>query len=147
MDRKFVTFRLGEEHYGIPIESVERILPVQPLTKMPKSPKVVIGVFDLRGTTIAAIDARIRFDMPIVDTSNNFVVVNQDDERYAIRVDSVEGIINLTSDEIDSPDSVFSGATDALISGIGKKDDTLTVLLDPSALLPESVRGKLAKAA
>ncbi len=44
---KYVVFRLGDEKFGLPIESIERILPQQSVTSLPKSRKMFLGVFDL----------------------------------------------------------------------------------------------------
>ena len=60
-EKKFIVFLLANERYGIPIEAVERILPEQNPTPIPKSPEMFLGVFDLRGETIPAIDLRTRF--------------------------------------------------------------------------------------
>ena len=52
-ETKYVVFQLGAERYGLPIDSVERILPSQSVTKLPKTPKMMLGVFDMRGETIS----------------------------------------------------------------------------------------------
>lgn len=143
-ENKYVIFKLGNERYGLPIESVERILPTQPITKIPKTPKMLLGVFELRGNTIPTLDARMRFDMPESDDARNFVVVLTDEGRCALRVDLVDGILSFEENEIDDKTSLLEGRNDEILSGIGKQGDHLTVLLNPAHLVPKQIRTKLA---
>ena len=69
METKYVVFQLDKERFGVPIDAVERILPSQEVTRLPRTPKMMLGVFDLRGSTIPAVDARLRFDMKEADAS------------------------------------------------------------------------------
>ena len=59
---QFVIFRLGDEHYGLPILSVDEIVrrPDQ-LTRVPRAPAFVEGVMNLRGKIVPVIDQRQRF--------------------------------------------------------------------------------------
>lgn len=146
-ENKYVIFKLGNERYGLPIASVERILPVQRVTRIPKTPKMLIGVFELRGNTIPTIDARMRFDMPEATDARNFVVILTEEGRCALRVDLVDGILSFEDNEIDDNSSLVDDRNDAMLAGIGKRGEELTVLLDPMHLVPKGVKGKLPAAA
>ncbi len=143
-ENKYVVFKLGSERYGLPIASVERILPTQVVTKIPKTPKMLLGVFELRGSTIPTIDARLRFDMPEFEDAKNFVVVLTDEGRCALRVDIVDGILTYEDSEIDDKASLIDGRNDEMLSGIGKQGECLTVLLNPSHLIPKQLKAKIA---
>lgn len=142
-ENKYVIFRLGEEKYGIPIESVERILPDQSVTKLPRTPKMFLGVFEIRGETIPAIDARLRFDMEPTAVAKNFVVVMTGEGRCALRVDSVDGILNFDESEVDASPELFESKNDAFMQGVGKKGAELTVLIDPTYVVPSTLKSKL----
>jgi purine-binding chemotaxis protein CheW len=142
-ENKYVIFRLGEEKYGIPIESVERILPDQSVTKLPRTPKMFLGVFEIRGETIPAIDARLRFDMEPAAEAKNFVVVMTGEGRCALRVDSVDGILNFDESEVDDSPELFESKNDAFMHGVGKKGSELTVLIDPTHVVPSTLKSKL----
>lgn len=61
---KFLIFQLGEEHYGLPIESVEEVIRLPSnITRVPGAPAYVTGVVNLRGKAIPLIDQRKRFDI------------------------------------------------------------------------------------
>lgn len=146
-ENKYVIFKLGNERYGLPIASVERILPVQEVTRIPKTPKMLIGVFELRGSTIPTIDARMRFEMPEANDARNFVVILTEEGRCALRVDIVDGILSFEEGEIDENSSLVDDRNDDMLAGIGKQGEELTVLLDPLHLVPKAMRSKLAVAA
>lgn len=146
-ESKFVVFRLENERYAFPIESVERILPDQSVTRIPRTPKMLLGFFDMRGTTVPAIDARIRFEMEACDHSQNMVVVLTEQGRCAVRVDSVEGIETYSEDEIESKSVILDKKSDEFMLGIAKKASILTVLIDPDKLVPSKVTDKVAKVA
>ena len=143
-ENKYVVFRLANERYGLPIECVERILPTQTVTRLPRTPKMMLGVFEMRGSTVPAIDARLRFDLDESDQSQNFVVVMNQVGRCALSVDHVDGIITLDDDHIEDNSSVFDSKADDFIRGIGRLGDSLLVLLDPEGIVPPSLRKKVA---
>jgi chemotaxis signal transduction protein len=138
-ETKYVVFQLGKERYGLPIDSVERILPSQAVTKIPKTPKMMLGVFDMRGETIPVLDARQRFGLKECEEGRNFVVVLSDSGRCALKVDVVVGINTYAESQIDKNHALVD-TDDDFLSAIGKDGDTLTVLLDPSAIIPKSLR-------
>lgn len=144
MEHKYVIFKLDRERYGLPIESVERILPVQPITKMPRTPKMLIGVFEMRGSTLPTIDARLRFDMAPSSDARNFVVIQTASGRCALQVDLVEGISSLTDEQIEANHSLLAKKDDDFIRAIGKTGEKLVLLLEPDNVVPQSLRSKLA---
>ena len=146
-DNKYVIFRLANERYGLPIESVERILPTQDVTRLPRTPKMLLGVFEMRGATVPAIDARLRFDLEASGECKNFVVVMNQVGRCALSVDHVDGIITLDDSQIEENSAMFDSQADDFIRGIGRQDDHLLVLLEPEGIVPAALRKKVAAAA
>lgn len=145
-EQKHVVFRLADELYGLPIESVERILDEQKTTRIPRTPKMMLGVFDLRGETIAAVDLRSRFEFPENLGPSNFIVALGRYGRVALRVDAVDGIYDFDETSTDESPEYVKGEKDAFLRGIGKQGERLVVLLDPAHVLPESLGKAAAKA-
>ena len=67
-ERKFLVFRLGDDEFGLPIEAMEEValLPTK-ITRVPKTPKFLEGVVNLRGDVLPVVDQRRRFDMPTLE--------------------------------------------------------------------------------
>ena len=69
-ERNFLVFRLGDDEFGLPIEAVEEVAQVpEQITRVPKTPKFLEGVVNLRGDVLPVIDQRRRFDMPALDAT------------------------------------------------------------------------------
>jgi purine-binding chemotaxis protein CheW len=147
MEGKFVVFRLGEERFGVPIEAVERILSASPLTKVPRSPKALVGMFPYSGTTVAVIDAATRFELSNVPQPQHFLVVSTDLGRYAIQVQSVESIVEYKAEDFDEAQDWLASVEQDLAYGVGKKQDELCLLLKPEAIVPADLRKKIQKIA
>lgn len=142
-EHKHVIFRLGSESYGIPIEAVDRILPEQQVTRIPRSPKLFLGIFDLRGETVPTIDLRTRFELSPTEEPCNFVVVNTNKGRCALRVDEVDGIVGLADEAIEESPDIMKRKDDAFIAGVGKVGGKLIVLVDIDHVVPKEVQKHL----
>src|SRR5205809_5305240 len=61
---QYLTFRLGDEEYGVEILKVQEIRSYATITPVPNTPRAVKGVMNLRGQIIPVVDLRTTFDMP-----------------------------------------------------------------------------------
>ena len=143
MEGKFVVFRLGNEKFGVPIESVERILPSQPLTKIPRASKTLVGMFPYQDTTVAVIDASARFEIPLNEAPEHFLVIATEVGRYALRVEGVETINHFAEADFDEAQDWLASIEPELAYGVGKKDNSLCLLLKPEAIVPSDLKKKL----
>jgi purine-binding chemotaxis protein CheW len=57
--RRFLTFRVDGRHYALPADTIAEVIPVPPVARLPRSPKCLMGLANLRGTVIPVIDARV----------------------------------------------------------------------------------------
>ena len=57
---KYLTFRLGDELYGIDILSVQEIRSYEPPTRMAHAPEFIKGVIQLRGVIVPVVDLRMK---------------------------------------------------------------------------------------
>lgn len=135
---KYVVFGLGEERYGLPIENVEQILKSSRVTRLPNSPREMLGLFSLRGSTVPVLDAGQILGTTAEDR-DYFLVVSIDNIRASFLVDQVHKIADLTADQIEPMENENS---EGLCSHCAKTEDGLIVLLTPDACLG----GGLAKA-
>lgn len=51
-----LVFQIGDERYAIRAKSVVEVIPFLKLKRLPQVPKPVVGIFNYRGMTIAAVD-------------------------------------------------------------------------------------------
>ncbi len=145
-ESKYVIFKLEGERYGIPIDRVEQILNNQNPTRIPRTHKMVLGVFELRGETLAAVDLRTRLDFAPQQGDANYIIVSGSFGRTALRVDTVDGIEDFDDADIDESPEMLKDTNDAFFNSIGRKKDQLTVLLDTEHLLPKDIAKAVSKA-
>ncbi|KRG39424.1 chemotaxis protein [Stenotrophomonas pictorum JCM 9942] len=134
---EYLSFTLGNEHYGVDILKVQEIRGYDSVTRVPDAPHYIKGVINLRGTIVPVIDLRLklRLDEARYDAFTVMIVLNVEDRVVGIVVDSVSDVIPLTGDQI-RPTPEFGAAVDTrVISGIGTHDDKMLILLDIETLL------------
>ena len=134
--QQLVTFRLGEEEYGVDILKVHEIDRMMDITEVPNAPSSIEGVINLRGKVIPVINLRRKFNLPEreADSRTKIVVVDIGTSAGMI-VDSVSEVLRISSDIIEPPPPMTAGVSSEYIRGVGKLKDRLLILLDIEKLL------------
>jgi purine-binding chemotaxis protein CheW len=148
-NENFLIFQLGGDEFALPIHAVVEIsaLPTQ-ITRVPKTPKFLEGVVNLRGAVLPVIDLRRRFDMPLSngEKGRRLVVVRSERHRAGLVVDGVSEVLRTSEAAIEgAPDLTDDIAR--LISGVINLDalGRIILLLSPPELLTRAERGILDK--
>ena len=58
---KYMTFKSGNEYFGLKIQHVNEIIQIQTITEVPETENYIKGLINLRGKVIPVIDVRLRF--------------------------------------------------------------------------------------
>jgi len=145
---QLVTFTLGDEEYGIAILKVQEIIGYPGFTKIPNMPSFVKGVINLRGSVVPVIDLRLKFAMQEreYDTYTVIAILEVKEKVIGVIVDAVSDVITLKEDEMQPTPDFSSGVKVEFISGMGRKGDTLIILLDIDRVLSEGEIGMLSAA-
>jgi purine-binding chemotaxis protein CheW len=146
-ERQFLVFRLGDDEFGLPIEAVDEVARVpDQITRLPRTPKFLEGVVNLRGEVLPVVDQRRRFDMPALDerAARRLVVVRTERHKAGLIVDSVSEVLRCPADEIE-PAPNLSNETVKLVHGVVNLEQAgrIILLLDPAELLTRAERGLL----
>jgi chemotaxis signal transduction protein len=139
-ERQFVTFRLADGEYGIPIDQIQEIDRPAAMTRIPKAASYVEGITNLRGEVIPVINARKRFSLPAreVDEQARVIIIDVKGKKTGLLVDSVREVRNQAIRDIAPPPAhVSEGVGQEFISGIGKAADgkRMIVLLDVTKII------------
>ncbi|GAA0766566.1 hypothetical protein GCM10009107_54800 [Ideonella azotifigens] len=119
--REYLSFKLGDEEYGIDILKVQEIRGYEPPTRIANVPHFIKGVVNLRGVIVPIVDMRLRFELPDVQYNSFTVVIilNIGNRTVGMVVDSVSDVLELPAGQI-KPAPDFNGAIDATyITGLG----------------------------
>jgi purine-binding chemotaxis protein CheW len=132
----FVTMRLGNQLFGVPVRFVRDVLRRQRITAIPLAPNEVAGSLNLRGRIVTVIDLRRRLCLPDTQVDNGmFVVVEHRNELFSLMVDSVGEVMTVSAGAIEKTPANLGGAWRDVASGIYKLDGELLVIMDVEALL------------
>ncbi len=130
--REFVTFRLNQEYYGINIQNVENIERVLPITRIPYTLNYIKGVVNLRGIIVPVVDLRARFGLEKKSHTDEsrIIIVNLEDNKIGMLVDSSSEVLQISEDDIDAAPSVKKEVNNEFIKNIGKKNGRIIMLID-----------------
>ena len=139
-EQQFVTFRLGDGEYGVPISKIQEIDRASKMTRVPRTAEYVDGITNLRGEVVPVINARKRFNLPQkeADERTRVIIMELAGVKTGLLVDSVREVLNLANKDIAPPPASLSTTIDRqYISGIGKVDGDkrMIVLLDVEKIL------------
>ena len=134
---QLVTFSTGDEEFGVDILRVQEIIRTMAITKVPKAPEFVEGVINLRGKVIPIIDLRRRFGLQPKehDKHTRIIVIEINTMIVGFVVDSVSEVLRIPASTVEPPPPVVAGLESEYISGVGKLEDRLLILLDLDRLL------------
>jgi len=146
---QLVSFRIGDEEFGVDILKVQEINRMPEVTRVPNAPEFVDGVINLRGKVIPVIALRRRFGMARKESDKNtrIVVVDLDGKIVGFVVDAVSEVLRIPKSLIEPPPSIASGIESEYITAVGKLEDRLLILLDLGKVLSSDEKGDLSAAA
>ena len=146
---QLVSFKIGDEEFGVDILSVQEINRMSQITKVPNTPEFIEGVINLRGRIIPVIDLRVKLGMTRKDHGKNtrIVVVEIKGQTIGFIVDEVSEVLRISKDITEAPPDMVGGVNSDYITSIGKLEDRLLILLDLEKILTTSELNVLETAA
>ena len=136
---QFVVIQLEGEEYGIPIMSVETLIRMSEVTRIPRMPSYVEGVINLRGRIIPLIDLRERFgfEKKEWDDKTRIAVIDSSRQSIGLVADGVTEVIRLARKQIDPIPPSLSRIGEEYLDGVGKAGNRLIILLNVDKIVSE----------
>ncbi len=134
---QLIVFSVGKEEYGLEIEKVQEVIRMKQIKKLPRAPKFILGVMNLRGNIIPIVGLREKFNLESLDYNEftRIIVVNHNEKWIGMVVDEVNRVVNVPLDNIEgNPDVVLSN-TKALVRGVAKLDESVIIMVELDYLL------------
>ncbi len=134
----WATFHLAGELFAVPVEHVQEVMMPQPLTPVPLAPAHVVGLINLRGHIVPAVDlrARMRVRPDPGNTPGGVVVIRSGGELVGLLVDAIGDVLTLpaatwrsTPDTLNAQHRVFVFGICPMAAGrivLGLRVDTLS---------------------
>jgi purine-binding chemotaxis protein CheW len=135
--REYLTFRLGEEEYGIDILKVQEIRGYEQPTRIANAPSFIKGVVNLRGVIVPIVDLRLKFNLGSAEYNDFTVVIilNLGARVVGIVVDSVSDVMELAPEQIRPAPEVGAAVEADFITGLGTLNDRMLILIEIERLM------------
>jgi purine-binding chemotaxis protein CheW len=130
---QLVVFRLGGEHYALPIQQVQEIIRYSDPRSVASPSDWLRGVISLRGRIVPVYDVAARIGVRTeVSEQTKIVIAEIGTETAGVIVDSVEEVLTVTEEQI----SATPTADSPLIQSIIRVEGRLVALLTLDSLFP-----------
>lgn len=140
----FVTFSVGGQMFGIPVEHVQDVLTPDVIAKVPLGPAEVRGLINLRGRIVTVFDVRKRLSLapsePSAQHRSMGVTVEHEGEFYTLLVDMVGDVVTLPARLREDNPATLDAVWKDVADGVFRTEKTLLVVLDVGRLL--NIRAK-----
>src|SRR5262249_54661930 len=102
-ESELLMFELGNERYGLAIDSIAEIIRFLEPTEVPNTLGYLDGIISLRGRIIPVINGRKRLGHPakLPDKKSRIIVIHENSEAHGILVDSASQVIRIPKDGIE----------------------------------------------
>ena len=140
VENVYLTFEVQGEEYAVNIGYVTEIVGLQKVSEVPDVPAFIKGVINLRGQVIPIMDMRLRFGLPWREYGDRttVIVLELEDVPTGLVVDQVTDVISIGPEQIAPPPRWGSGEDgegESVIQGLGRHDESVSVILDVPRLL------------
>jgi len=127
------TFKLGDLLFGVDVLAVQEVIKDRSLTPVPKAPKTVEGLLNLRGQILTAIDLRRRLMLAEATEElprKRLIIIRSASLNVALLVDSVGEVIDVTDETYEETAGSVPEEVRPFITGVHNLDGQILHLLD-----------------
>lgn len=132
---QLIVFGLGGERYALEIDKVKEIVPAPSISQLPRAPKYMKGVANIRGSVMVIMDLEEKFELfKSEDYSEKAftLVIKNDRFKVGILVNEVPTTLKVQGDIIESSSGIMSNTVldETFIKGLIKQEEGMIILLD-----------------
>jgi purine-binding chemotaxis protein CheW len=138
--RELIAFRVGKQEFCINVMMVREIRGWTLATTLPRTPRYVRGVINLRGAVLPIVDLAVRLGLPGTEpTERNVIIVVQiANQQIGLLVDAVSDILTASDSNIQPSPDVSSELVKAFVKGLLPVDGRMISLISLDNVLPAS---------
>lgn len=137
---QLVTFKLGNELYGVDVMDVKEIVKIQNIRAIPNTPYYMLGILNLRSEVIPIIDLHRRFhigdndNIELDELESGFIILNVQGMEIGIIIDRVAKVTTINRADIKDPPQMMGGVASEYIIGVVQEEKSYLVILDTQKL-------------
>lgn len=131
--RQYCTFTVAGHLMGIEVTLVQEVLRQQNITVVPKAPPEILGLLNLRGQILPAIDLRRRLGFSDEGAPRAVsVIFTSPDGPVDFVADQVGDVVSVEEGTWEPTPESMDGKLKKTVTGIYKLKDQLLLVLDPN---------------
>jgi purine-binding chemotaxis protein CheW len=140
-NRELIAFRVGRQEFCINVMMVREIRGWTAATTLPRAPRYVRGVINLRGAVLPIVDLAVRLGLPATEpTARNVIIVVQiGQQQIGLLVDAVSDILTASSSNIQPSPDVSSDLVKNFVKGLLPVDGRMISLIALDNALPREL--------
>ena len=141
-----VIFRLEGQRYALDLSQVDRVVSMVAVSPLPKTPAIVVGVINYRGSVVPVLDLRPRLGFPRREfgLTDHLLLGRTSRRLLALPVDEVLGVTEVAVEGTIAPSTLVPGS--GYVTGIVALSDGLLFIHDLEALLSTDEERRLTEA-
>ncbi len=136
-NQEFVTIKIENQLFGIPVLMINDVLNFQPITKVYLASPEIRGILNLRGHIVTAIDLRCVLGVEKDETLDEemIIVIEEAGQWFGFIVDEVGDVISLPDENFENNPGTMDDKWKKASSGVYRMEGELLVVLNIEALL------------
>lgn len=151
--QQYLTFLLAGEEYAIGILKIKEIIEYDTVTMVPKTPRWVLGVINLRGSVVPVVDLGLKFGLqerPVTKTTCTIIVEGQVEGQktlMGVMADAVSQVMDIAAGEIQEVPVFGTRIKVDYLQGMARLGKKFVLLLDIDKVLSADEAQELSAAA
>ena len=131
--KRYLFFTMASEKYALEVDAIREIIAVpEKLTKIAESTDEILGMMSLRDDLLVIADLRSYYNLDVVNTDKNRIIVSQHLGRHIGLV--VDDIVDIQDVDIDKIEGLPENFQDKKISGVLHMNDALISLVNTEVI-------------
>jgi purine-binding chemotaxis protein CheW len=123
-------FRLEERSYALPLSAVERVVRAVDILPLPKAPPIVLGIINMGGRIIPAVNMRPRLGLPDrgMEPADQIIIGHTPKRTVALVVEEVSGVLERPAREVVPAEEILPGLEG--VHGVVRLEDGMVLISD-----------------
>lgn len=136
---EFVTFRIGEQLFGLSVTEIHDVFRPAKMTPVPLSGSEIAGVLNLRGRIVTAIDAHSRLGLRHRENSMNdqsiAIGVEYGGESFGMLIDEIGDVVRLDDGDKEQNPVNLDATWSSVSRGVYRLEGRLLIIMDIDRML------------
>ncbi|MBJ3778652.1 chemotaxis protein CheW [Acuticoccus mangrovi] len=126
----FVTAKLAGHWFALPISAVDEVFLLTRITDVPRSPPGIIGVLNLRGRIVTALDTRQILGFPPAKSQPTMAIgIERAGELFGLAVDEMGDVLTSVPSEREPAPMNLDRRWRDIVIGVQRSDNNLVLIV------------------